>query len=132
MLQRYAAATYVGRMCPATIGDKIRRKTRHSGTYLLHKRQVLGGVAYIDINDTPNQFYINYQLLLLSASISPLMLCTRKKMHTNFTGIYIITTTSKEIGGFSQQAWSHRLMINLNRDLQPRLPTMGRTGKPQL
>ena len=48
----YAAATYANKMCPgacrahapkilswcsATIGEKIRRKTRHSRTYLIHK-----------------------------------------------------------------------------------------------
>ena len=51
MLQRCAAATYVGRMCPATIGDKIRRKTKHSGTYLHTKgRSWRGGCIYIYIS----------------------------------------------------------------------------------
>jgi hypothetical protein len=49
MLQRYAAATYVGRMCPATIADKIRGKTRHSGTYLYTKGRSWGGCIYIYI-----------------------------------------------------------------------------------
>ena len=49
MLQRYAAATYVGRMCPATIGDKIRGKTRHSGTYRYTKGRSWGACIYINI-----------------------------------------------------------------------------------
>jgi hypothetical protein len=49
MLQRYAAATYVGRMCPATIGDKIRGKSRHSGTYRYTKGRSWGGCIYIYI-----------------------------------------------------------------------------------